>query len=88
MPNKSVPLVPTPTSSHSTRRAHDGTPVSCCDVPDMPTEPSDTSKVGANVAGACEIARKAGPGAVVVTILPDRGDRYFKPMKWEKQYVW
>lgn len=43
---------------------------------------------GANVAGACEVARQAGPGAVVVTILPDRGDRYFQPMQWEKHYVW
>ncbi len=43
---------------------------------------------GANVAGACEVARSAGSGAVVVTVLPDRGDRYFAPMKWERQYVW
>jgi cysteine synthase B len=43
---------------------------------------------GANVAGACEVARQAGPGAVVVTMLPDRGDRYFAPMKWERHYVW
>jgi S-sulfo-L-cysteine synthase (O-acetyl-L-serine-dependent) len=43
---------------------------------------------GANVAGACRVAREAGKGAVVVTILPDRGDRYFQPMKWEKHYVW
>jgi cysteine synthase B len=43
---------------------------------------------GANVAGACEVARQAGKGAVVVTVLPDRGDRYFRPMRWEKQYVW
>jgi S-sulfo-L-cysteine synthase (O-acetyl-L-serine-dependent) len=43
---------------------------------------------GANVAGACRVAREAGPGAVVVTILPDRGDRYFQPMKWEKNYLW
>src|SRR5690606_11161272 len=43
---------------------------------------------GANVAGACRVAREAGPGAVVVTVLPDRGDRYFAPMKWERQYVW
>lgn len=43
---------------------------------------------GANVAGACRVAREAGPGAVVVTILPDRGDRYFQPMRWEKQYTW
>jgi cysteine synthase B len=43
---------------------------------------------GANVAGACEVARQAGSGAVVVTVLPDRGDRYFAPMKWERHYVW
>jgi cysteine synthase B len=43
---------------------------------------------GAAVAGALRIAREAGPGAVIVTILPDRGDRYFQPLKWEKQYVW
>jgi len=43
---------------------------------------------GANVAGALRVARDAGPDAVVVTILCDRGDRYFQPMRWEKQYVW
>jgi S-sulfo-L-cysteine synthase (O-acetyl-L-serine-dependent) len=43
---------------------------------------------GANVAGALRIARAGGPGDVVVTLLPDRGDRYFAPMKWEKTYVW
>jgi cysteine synthase B len=43
---------------------------------------------GANVAGARRVAREAGPGAVVVTVLPDRGDRYFAPMRWERQYVW
>lgn len=43
---------------------------------------------GANVAGACAIAKEAGPGSCVVTILPDRGDRYFKPMAWEKHYAW
>jgi cysteine synthase B len=43
---------------------------------------------GAAVAGALRIAREAGPGAVVVTILPDRGERYFGPLKWERQYVW
>jgi cysteine synthase B len=43
---------------------------------------------GANVAGACRVAREAGPDAVVVTVLPDRGDRYFQPMRWERQYVW
>ena len=43
---------------------------------------------GANVAGAIRVARDAGPGAVVVTVLPDRGDRYFQPLKWERQYTW
>ncbi len=43
---------------------------------------------GGAVAGALRVAREAGPGACVVTILPDRGDRYFGPLKWEKQYVW
>jgi cysteine synthase B len=43
---------------------------------------------GANVAGALRLARTAKKGDVVVTILPDRGDRYFSPMKWEKAYVW
>ncbi len=43
---------------------------------------------GANVAGAIRVAREAGPGAVVVTVLPDRGDRYFQPLKWERQYTW
>ncbi len=43
---------------------------------------------GAAVAGALRVAREAGPGAVVVTVLCDRGDRYFQPMKWEKDYLW
>lgn len=43
---------------------------------------------GAAVAGAQRVAREAGPGACVVTILPDRGDRYFGPLKWERHYVW
>jgi S-sulfo-L-cysteine synthase (O-acetyl-L-serine-dependent) len=45
---------------------------------------------GAAVAGALRIAREipAGQEAVVVTLLPDRGDRYFVPLKWEKQYEW
>ena len=43
---------------------------------------------GGAVAGALRMAREHGPGACVVTILPDRGERYFGPLKWEKQYVW
>jgi S-sulfo-L-cysteine synthase (O-acetyl-L-serine-dependent) len=43
---------------------------------------------GAAIAGACRVARDAGPGSCVVTVIPDRGERYFGPMRWEKQYVW
>jgi S-sulfo-L-cysteine synthase (O-acetyl-L-serine-dependent) len=43
---------------------------------------------GAGVAGALRVAKEHGPGACVVTILPDRGDRYFAPLRWEKRYVW
>jgi cysteine synthase B len=43
---------------------------------------------GAAIAGACRVAREAGPGACVVTLIPDRGDRYFGPMKWERRHVW
>jgi cysteine synthase B len=45
---------------------------------------------GAAVAGALRLAREVPPGqsACIVTILPDRGDRYFTPLKWEKQYEW
>jgi cysteine synthase B len=45
---------------------------------------------GAAVAGAVRVAARvpAGERALVVTLLPDRGDRYFVPLKWEKQYEW
>jgi cysteine synthase B len=43
---------------------------------------------GAAIAGALRVAREAGRGACVVTILPDRADRYFGPLRWEKRYVW
>ena len=46
---------------------------------------------GANVAGALRVARELadrGETGVVVTILCDRGDRYFTPLEWEKHYVW
>lgn len=46
---------------------------------------------GGNVAGALRVARalsKAGERGVVVTILCDRGDRYFVPLRWEKRYLW
>jgi cysteine synthase B len=43
---------------------------------------------GGNVAAALRVARTGKEGDVVVTLLPDRGDRYFAPMRWEKRYVW
>lgn len=43
---------------------------------------------GANVAGALRVARTCGAGDVVVTVLCDRGDRYFPAMDWERHYVW
>jgi cysteine synthase B len=45
---------------------------------------------GGSVAGAVRIARElpASAEAVIVTLLPDRGDRYFPPMKWDKHYEW
>jgi cysteine synthase B len=45
---------------------------------------------GAAVAGALRVAREipAGEAACIVTLLPDRGDRYFRPLKWEKHYEW
>lgn len=45
---------------------------------------------GAAVAGAVRVAREIPPGqnACIVTLLPDRGDRYFVPLKWEKFYEW
>jgi cysteine synthase B len=45
---------------------------------------------GAAVAGALRVAREIPPGetACIVTLLPDRGDRYFVPLKWERVYEW
>jgi cysteine synthase B len=46
---------------------------------------------GANVAAALRVARglsAAEQPGVVVTVLCDRGDRYFVPLEWEKHYVW
>jgi cysteine synthase B len=46
---------------------------------------------GAAVFAAIEIAKRLHreqQGGCVVAIVPDRGDRYFAPMKWEKRYVW
>jgi len=46
---------------------------------------------GAHVYAALKIAERLHreqQGGCVVTIVPDRGDRYFAPMKWEKRYTW
>jgi S-sulfo-L-cysteine synthase (O-acetyl-L-serine-dependent) len=43
---------------------------------------------GGNVAAALRVARDAGPGAIVVTVLCDRGDRYFAPLSWERAHVY
>lgn len=43
---------------------------------------------GGNVAAALRVARAAGPGAVVVTILCDRGDRYFAPLSWDRPHAY
>jgi cysteine synthase B len=46
---------------------------------------------GAAVFAAVEVAKrlhKEQGGGCVVTIVCDRGDRYFAPMKWERRYVW
>jgi cysteine synthase B len=45
---------------------------------------------GGAIAGALRLARAVPDGrdACIVTVLPDRSDRYFRPLKWEKQYVW
>lgn len=46
---------------------------------------------GGNVAAALRVARRlvaADEQGVIVTILCDRGDRYFAPLKWEKHYLW
>jgi cysteine synthase B len=42
---------------------------------------------GAAVAAAIRFAKKIDRGCIVC-ILPDRGDRYFVPLKWEKYYEW
>jgi cysteine synthase B len=46
---------------------------------------------GAAVAGALRIARRmidAGEDGNVVTVLPDRADRYFEPRAWDRRIAW
>lgn len=42
---------------------------------------------GAAMAGALRIAREVREGCIV-TLFPDRGDRYLQPMKWERRTEW
>jgi S-sulfo-L-cysteine synthase (O-acetyl-L-serine-dependent) len=46
---------------------------------------------GAAVEGALEVARRlaaAGEAGNVVTVLPDRADRYFEPRRWDRRIGW
>jgi cysteine synthase B len=46
---------------------------------------------GAAVAGALLVARRMaerGEAGNVVTVLPDRADRYFEPRRWERRIAW
>jgi cysteine synthase B len=46
---------------------------------------------GAAVAGALEVAQamaREGRRGNVVTVLPDRADRYFEPARWERRIPW
>ena len=46
---------------------------------------------GANVFAAYRLAKEIsarGETGCVVTVMCDRGDRYFAPMKWERTYRW
>jgi len=43
---------------------------------------------GGNVAAALRVAKTSGPGDVVVTVLCDRGDRYFAPLAWDRAHVY
>ncbi|WP_242338305.1 MULTISPECIES: PLP-dependent cysteine synthase family protein [Anaeromyxobacter] len=46
---------------------------------------------GAAVAGALQVAERmaaAGERGNVVTVLPDRADRYFEPRRWDRRITW
>ena len=46
---------------------------------------------GAAVEGALQVAREVhgrGETGVVVTVLPDRADRYFEPSRWDEKSPW
>ena len=77
-------------------------PAECVDeILSMPTEEAwDVSEAlvrneglfvghsaGAAVAAALRFSAQIETGCIVC-IIPDRGDRYFTPLKWEKHYEW
>ena len=77
-------------------------PAECVDeILSMPTEEAwDVSEAlvrkeglfvghsaGAAVAAALRFSAEIETGCIVC-IIPDRGDRYFTPLKWEKYYEW
>jgi cysteine synthase B len=46
---------------------------------------------GANMAGALQLAQRCAERkekAVIVTLFPDRADRYFEPRRWERSFAW
>jgi cysteine synthase B len=46
---------------------------------------------GANVVAALKLAgelQNSGAGGCIVSIVCDRGDRYFAPMRWERRFAW
>lgn len=46
---------------------------------------------GAAMVGALKIARalcEKGQKGVIVTLFPDRADRYFEPLRWERKWTW
>lgn len=46
---------------------------------------------GASMVGALMVARglvEQGRPGVICTLFPDRADRYFEPMRWDKEHAW
>jgi cysteine synthase len=46
---------------------------------------------GAAMVGALKVGRRLcekGESGVIVTLFPDRADRYFEPIRWEKKWTW
>jgi len=46
---------------------------------------------GAAMVGALQVAQRleaTGQDGVIVTLFPDRADRYFEPVRWDKEFHW